>query len=77
MRLSGYDLSFAPEGRVTIREVTAAELQFLGAQKELFVGYRGTARGNGDYLGTPISQLTLDHSIETRFKVTTRLRVGG
>lgn len=77
VRLSGYDLSFAPEGRVTIREVTAAELQFLGAQEELFVGYRGTARGNGDYLGMPISRITPDQSIETRFKVTTRLRVGG
>lgn len=77
IRLQNFDFSYAPNGRVAVRALSEADLQFIAQQQELFVGFEGVASGSVMDAGRPTSRIRPDQSIETRIKVTTLLRVGG
>ena len=73
---SSIDFSPAPEGRRVIRELTAEQLQFIANLPEIHIGYRGVASGATlDALGRRTVRLTPDQFVETRIRLTARLKV--
>ena len=77
VRLSNFDLSFAPQGRVFERTLTVNELNFIAGLPELFVEYRAVASGSVIDAGRPTTRLTPDLFIESQVKLMTQVRVGG
>ncbi len=57
--------------------MTGQELDFIASLPEVYLGYRGVASGaSTDALGRPVARFTPGQSIETRFQVEARVRVG-
>ncbi len=77
VRLGSFDLSYAPNGRISTSEVTVADLELIAGFVDVYVGYRGIATGSGTGpMGQPVSRFSPDQSLEAKFTVITRIRVG-
>ena len=77
VRLSNFDLSFAPQGRVFERTLTVDELNFIAGLPEVFLEYRAVASGSVIDAGRPTTWLAPDLFIESQVKLITQVRVGG
>ncbi len=72
------NLAFTPDV-LQSGELSAEEIQLIAGFAEVFVGYRGVATGTRTGAGnrTKLSRFRADQSLETRLRVTSRIRVGG
>ncbi|MEE8550690.1 MAG: hypothetical protein V3T08_05475 [Gemmatimonadota bacterium] len=76
LQLFTLDFAPAPTGRLTTRNVTRQELQFIANLPQIHIGYRGVASGaSTDPLGRPIARLTPGQFVEARIRLTARIAV--
>ncbi len=76
LQLFTLDFAPAPTGRLTTRNMTSQELQFIANLPQIHIGYRGVASGaSTDPLGRPTARLTPGMFVEARVRLTARIAV--